>query len=87
MKHTATVWHAVIRDEHGVLRCMDPGCPFNNRRPGADGKRDLRYHRADDLRPAGATPSTRRDGPDRRKPAVVTVQAAPADRSDDQSGD
>lgn len=69
METEEIVWHAVIRDEHGVLRCMDPGCSFNNRRPGPDGKRDLRYHRASDLLPATSNRSTRTDRPERRRSA------------------
>jgi hypothetical protein len=60
------VWHAVIRDEYGVIRCMDAGCAFNNRRPGPDGKRDMTHHRAGDLLPSTRARPVRRDGPERR---------------------
>ena len=63
------VWHAVIRDADGTLRCMDPGCGFNSRRPGTDSERDMRHHRAGDLLPAIAKRAKRPDGPDRREPA------------------
>ena len=70
METHENVWHAVIRDEHGVLRCMDPGCPFNNRRPGPDGKRDMRHHRATDLLPSTVNRSARTDRPERRQRSV-----------------
>jgi hypothetical protein len=76
MTTDAIVWHAVIRDADGTLRCMDPGCGFNRRGPGDKGP-DMRYHRASDLQPA-LRQAVRRDGPERRMRAVVppTLTAA-----------
>lgn len=68
-KANESVWHGVIRDADGTLRCMDPGCPFNNRRPGPDGKRDMTNHRESDLLPATFKRPNRADGPERRRSA------------------
>jgi len=63
MTTDAIVQHAVIRDANGNLRCMDPGCGFNQRRPSVNSSH-WKYHRATDLG-AGAA-AVRADGPDRR---------------------
>jgi len=67
MPTDATVWHAVIRQADGTLRCMDPGCGFNKRRPALN-SHHLHYHRASDIQTV-AVPSVRSDGPDRRATA------------------
>jgi hypothetical protein len=62
MTTDAIVRHAVIRDADGNLRCMDPGCGFNRRRPSPSSRHE-QYHRSSDL---GAAPAARGAGVDRR---------------------
>ena len=67
MTTTDNVFHALIRDSDGMLRCMDAGCAFNNRRPGPEGTRDMTHHRASDILPAAFSRAARVGGPDRRR--------------------